>query len=129
MPIRNAMSLRPPPDITGGKILENAAMIKVIVYPCRSDLRNSFCMSLWKPMMDRRIAAGRKENIRYSPRVRKGLLQPEEHFSRNIPIIPRSIKKIKKVIFIFLGKIFNFIMPHNNEIKVALARYFKSIQR
>ena len=75
------------------------------------DLRNSFFIPLWKPMTDRRIAAGRKENIRHSPRVRRGLPQPEENFSRKIPVIPRSIKKIKSATFIFLGKNFNFIKP------------------
>jgi hypothetical protein len=111
MPIRKAISLRPPRVTIGRKTLENAAKIKAIVYPCRSDLRNSFFILLWKPMTDRRIAAGRKEYIRYSPRVRSGLLQPEENFSRKIPVTPRSMKKIKRAIFIFLGKNFNFITP------------------
>lgn len=107
MPIRNAISLRPPPATTGRETLENAAKIKAIVYPCRSDLRNSFFMALWKQMTDRKIAAGRKENIWYSPSVRSGLPQPEENFSRQIPVIPRSIKKIKRAILIFLGKNLN----------------------
>jgi len=46
-------------------------------------------------MTDRRIAAGRKENIRYSPGVRSGFPQPEENFSRKIPVPPRSKKKIR----------------------------------
>jgi len=112
MLIRNAIALRSPPLTIGREILENAATIKAIVYPCRSDLRNSLFMPLWKPMTDRRIAAGRNEkNIMYSPRVRSGLLQPGENFLRQIPVIPRSMKKIKRAIFIFLGKNFNFIKP------------------
>jgi len=109
MLIRKAISLRLPRTATGREKLENAAKIKVIVYPCRSDLRNSFFTPLWKPMTARRIAAGRKENIKYSPRVLRGLPHPEEYFSRKIPITPRSIKKIKRAILIFLGKNFSFI--------------------
>jgi len=108
MPIRNAISLRLPRAVTGREMLENATKNKVMVYPCRSDLRNSFFMPLWKPITDRRIAAGRKENIRYSPRVRRELPQPEENFSRQIPEIPRRIKKIKRAIFIFPGDEFQF---------------------
>jgi len=110
MSVRNAISLRHPPATTGREMLENAAKIKVIVYPCRGDLRNSFFILLWKPIMDRRTATGRKEKIRYSPRVRRGLPQPEVYFSRKIPVIPRSVKKIKKAIFIFLGKNLILIM-------------------
>jgi hypothetical protein len=69
-------------------------------------------------MTDRRIAAGRKENIRYSPRVPSGLPQPGENFSRKIPITPRSIKKIKSAVLIFLGKNFNFIKPFHIVILV-----------
>ncbi len=112
MPIRNAISLRPPRATIGREMLDNAAKIKAIVYPCRSDLRNSFFILLWKPMTARKIAAGIKEkNIRYSPRVRRGLLQPEENIFRKIPEIPRSIKKIKRTILIFLGNNLNFITP------------------
>ena len=109
IPIRKVISLRPPCVTISRKTLENAAKIKAIVYPCRSDLRNSFFMPLWKPITDRRIAAGRKEIIRYSPRVRRGLPQPEENCSRRIPVTPRSIKKIKMTTLIFLGKNLNFI--------------------
>ncbi len=111
MPIRNAISLRPPRATISRETLENAAKIKAIVYPCRRDLRNSFFILLWKPMTDRRIAAGRKENIRYSPRVPSGLPQPGENFSSKIPVTPRSIKKIKRTILIFLGNNLNFITP------------------
>lgn len=113
MPIKKVISLRLPRDTMDRETLENAAKIKVIVYPCKSDLRKSFFIPLWKPMTDRRIAAGRKEYIRYSPRARTGLPHPEENFSRKIPITPRSIRKIKRAIFIFLGKNFNFIKPLN----------------
>ena len=114
MLIRNPVALRPSPATTGIETLENTAKIKAIVYPCRSDLRNSFFMPLWKPMTDRRIAAGRNEkNIMYSPRVRNGLLQPGENFLRQIPVIPRSMKKIKRTTFIFPGKNLNFIKPFN----------------
>ena len=110
MPIRKVISLRLPRITMGKETLENAAKIKVMVYPWRSDLRNLFFIPLWKPMTDNRIAAGRKKNIRYSPRVRSGLPQPEENFSRQIPVIPRSMKKIERAIFIFLGMNFNFMI-------------------
>jgi hypothetical protein len=75
-------------------------------------LRNSFFKPICKPMADRRIAAdiNEKKN-KYSPRVRSGLPQPEENFSRQIPVIPRSIKKIRRTILIFLGKNLKFIKP------------------
>ena len=109
--IRKEISLRSALVTNGRKALENAAKIKVIVYPCRSDLRNSFFMPLWKPMMGGRIAAGRNENIRYSPRVLRGLPHPEEYFSSKIPVTPRNIKRIKRAIFIFCGKNLSFIKP------------------
>ena len=111
MPIRKAIPPGVPRATIGRKALENVVKIKAIVYPCRRDLRNSFFILLWKPMTDRRIAAGRKENIRYSPRVRRGLPQPGENFSSKIPVTPRSIKKIKRTILIFLGNNLFFIKP------------------
>ena len=143
MPTRNAISLKPAPATIGKETLENAAKIKVIVYPWRSDLRNLFFIVLWKPIMDRRIAAGRNEkNIRYSPRVRSGLPQPGEYFSRKIPVIPRSIKKSRRTILIFLGKnlilmtffhiailvIFQLFL-NNNWLRVTLSRYLMRFMR
>jgi hypothetical protein len=65
MPIKKVISLRLPRDTMDRETLENAAKIKVIVYPCRNDLRNSLFIPLWKPVTDRRIVGGRRENIRY----------------------------------------------------------------
>lgn len=120
MPIRKVILLRLPPVTIDRETLEKTAKIKTIVYPCRSDLRNSFLIPPWKPMTDRRIAAGRKENIRYSPRVLSGLPQPEENFSRKIPENPRSINKIKRTILIILGNNLNFIKPFHIKSSVIL---------
>lgn len=126
MPIRKAIPPGLPRITIDRETLENAAKIKAIVYPCRRDLRNPFFILLWKPMTARRIAAGRKENIRNSPRVPSGLPQPGENFSRKIPITPRSIKKIKSAVLIFLGKNFNFIKPFHIVILVIIQLFLNS---
>jgi len=55
---------------------EEATNIKRITYPWKSDLKNSLRILLWKPIITDKIAASKKDNCKYLPRVSSGLFQP-----------------------------------------------------
>ena len=97
-------------------IQAEAKNIKRIKYPWKSDLKNSLRIFLWKPIIANKTAASNKNNCRYSPRVRSGLLQPGARFSKNIPVIPNNKEKTKNMIFTFFDNNSNIPLLHNNSI-------------
>ncbi len=91
-----------------------AKNIKRITYPWKSDLKNSLRIFLWKPIIANKTGTSNKNNCRYSPRVRSGLLQPGANFSKNIPVIPNNKENTKNMIFAFFENNSGFPLLNND---------------
>ena len=87
---------------------EEKTNIKRTAYPCKNDLKNSLHILFWKPIIANKIAANKKDNCRYSPRVPSGLFHPGANCSKQIPVIPSNKEKIKNMIFTFFENNSNF---------------------
>jgi len=76
---------------------------------------------LWKPIITDKIAARKKDNFKYYPRVSSGLFQTGANSSKKIPVIPGNKEKTKNMIFTFFENNPNCPLLQNSS---TINRYF-----